>query len=143
MVGGTAQPFHPIGDSNTDAFQSLCLHTFSGQHPDATGIARDSLSLTGPSLLSRATRPTRPFAKLLTNTSPAGKMLEFPSFCSRGSTAVAGVLASLKILIEILPRRTERAGGTLTVGEMASWLAHPRYVPHSRRADQSPSEESL
>ena len=55
MVGGTAQPFHPIGDSNTDAFQSLCLHTFSGQHPDATGIARDSLSLTGPSLLSRAT----------------------------------------------------------------------------------------
>src|SRR5439155_9580070 len=54
MVGGTAQPFHPIGDSNTDAFQSLCLHTFSGQHPDATGIARDSLSLTGPSLLSRA-----------------------------------------------------------------------------------------
>src|SRR5438552_13434508 len=57
MVGGTAQPFHPIGDSNTDAFQSLCLHTFSGQHPDATGIARDSLSLTGPSLLSRATRP--------------------------------------------------------------------------------------
>src|SRR5437016_13881907 len=56
MVGGTAQPFHPIGDSNTDAFQSLCLHTFSGQHPDATGIARDSLSLTGPSLLSKATR---------------------------------------------------------------------------------------
>ena len=32
-------------------------------------------------------------------------------------------------MIGILPRRTERDGGTLTVGEMASWLAHPRYVP--------------
>jgi hypothetical protein len=29
----------------------------------------------------------------------------------------------------ISPPRTLQRGGTLTVGEMASWLRHPRYVP--------------
>jgi len=43
-----------MGDSNRDAFyQSLRLQTPSGDSNDAPGIERDSLFLTGPSLLSR------------------------------------------------------------------------------------------
>src|SRR5215467_3886740 len=54
MAGGTVRTIPSTGDSNSDAFQSLCLH-LPWRTLRCPGIDRDSFFLTGPSLLSRAT----------------------------------------------------------------------------------------
>src|SRR6516162_5480487 len=54
MVGGTVKTIPSTGDSNSDAFQSLCLHLL-WRTWRCPGIDRDTLFLTGPSLLSRGT----------------------------------------------------------------------------------------
>src|SRR5215469_3204690 len=54
MAGGTVRTIPSRGDSNSDAFQSLCLHLL-WRTLRCPGIDRDTFFLTGPSLLSRGT----------------------------------------------------------------------------------------
>src|SRR5215467_14710016 len=54
MAGGTVRTIPSRGDSNSDAFQSLCLHLL-WRTLRCPGIDRNTFFLTGPSLLSRGT----------------------------------------------------------------------------------------